>query len=60
MITRTLLANLDSYQDYARCVRYRLVPGVWTESASYLLLTAGVYSTGVTTTEGAERSAGPW
>ena len=26
---RTLLAELDGYQDYARQVRYRLLPGVW-------------------------------
>ncbi len=26
---RTLLAELDGYQDYAEHVRYRLVPGVW-------------------------------
>ena len=38
---------------------YRLVPGVWTESVSYYILLVGFHSTGVTTTEGAERSAGP-
>lgn len=26
---RTLQAELDGYQDYARQVRYRLVPGIW-------------------------------
>jgi protein-S-isoprenylcysteine O-methyltransferase Ste14 len=26
---RTLLAELDGYQDYAARVRYRLLPGVW-------------------------------
>jgi len=26
---RTLLAELEGYQDYARQVRYRLVPGIW-------------------------------
>jgi protein-S-isoprenylcysteine O-methyltransferase Ste14 len=26
---RTLLEELDGYKDYARCVRYRLLPGVW-------------------------------
>jgi len=26
---RTLLAELDGYQDYAQRVRYRLVPGLW-------------------------------
>jgi protein-S-isoprenylcysteine O-methyltransferase Ste14 len=26
---RTLLAELDGYQAYARQVRYRLLPGVW-------------------------------
>ena len=26
---RTLLAELDGYQEYAARVRYRLLPGVW-------------------------------
>jgi len=26
---RTLLEELDGYVDYARQVRYRLVPGLW-------------------------------
>jgi protein-S-isoprenylcysteine O-methyltransferase Ste14 len=26
---RTLLAELDGYEDYSRRVRYRLVPGIW-------------------------------
>jgi protein-S-isoprenylcysteine O-methyltransferase Ste14 len=26
---RTLQAELDGYADYARRVRYRLIPGVW-------------------------------
>ena len=26
---RTLAEELDSYQDHAACVRYRLLPGVW-------------------------------
>lgn len=26
---KTLLAELDGYQDYAQTVRYRLLPGVW-------------------------------
>ncbi len=26
---RTLQAELDGYRDYARGVRYRLLPGVW-------------------------------
>lgn len=29
MEDRTLLAELDGYQEYAQRVRYRLVPGVW-------------------------------
>jgi len=26
---KTLLEGLDGYQEYAQCVRYRLLPGVW-------------------------------
>ena len=26
---RTLKAELPGYADYARCVRYRLIPGLW-------------------------------
>lgn len=26
---RTLLGELDGYQEYARRVQYRLLPGVW-------------------------------
>ena len=26
---RTLLAELDGYQEYAARVRYRLLPGIW-------------------------------
>lgn len=26
---RTLLDELDGYKDYARRVRYRLLPGIW-------------------------------
>jgi protein-S-isoprenylcysteine O-methyltransferase Ste14 len=26
---RALIAGLPGYDDYAACVRYRLVPGLW-------------------------------
>ncbi len=56
MNTARIIGTAVQYPDAAY---YRLVPGVWAESVSYYMLLAGFRSTGVTTTEGAERSAGP-